>query len=334
MTGLFGDEVSIASDELRVTVSPRIGGTITAITHLGIGLSILGEVPWDPVDAPIGRFSADDEAHWLSRYGGGWPVLFPNGGDACTVDGVFHGFHGEASIAPWRATVSRNSLELTRRFFTAPVEMRRELRIERDLLLVREHLQMKGSRPLDVMWGHHPTFGSDLLASSVEMISGARRVTADEAYDPPRNPLVPGAIGEWPVLRGKHGPYDLSRPAGPLAAMAYLHDFKEPWAAIRRLDNAVAAALSWTIDRFPFAWLWYELGGTAEAPWHGRGRLIGIEPNTTRPANGLRDAQLRGSPLLRLKPGAELTAEVRLHVFRPAGRITKLDGDGRAILSE
>ena len=112
--------------------------------------------------------------------------------------------------------------------------------------------------------------------------------------------------------------------------MAYLHDFKEPWAAIRRLDNAVAVALSWTVDRFPFAWLWYELGGTAEAPWHGRGRLVGIEPNTTRPANGLRDAHERGSSLLHLEPGDELTAEVRLHVLQPTGPITALDEQGRA----
>ena len=96
--------ISIASDELRVTVNPKVGGTITAIIHLGLGLSVLGEVPWDPVDAPIGGFAARDEMHWLSRYTGGWPLLFPNGGDACTVDGVFHGFHGEASISPWKAT--------------------------------------------------------------------------------------------------------------------------------------------------------------------------------------------------------------------------------------
>ena len=62
---------------------------------------MLGKVPWDPVDAPIASLAARDEPEWLTRYTGGWPLLFPNGGDACTVDGVFHGFHGEASIAPW-----------------------------------------------------------------------------------------------------------------------------------------------------------------------------------------------------------------------------------------
>jgi hypothetical protein len=322
--------VTIESDELRATISPEVGGTITAVTHLGLGLSVLGNVPWDPVDAPIGGFGASDETHWLSRYSGGWPLLFPNGGNACTVDGVFHGFHGEASISPWRATVSDNRLELTRKFFTVPVEMRRELTIEMDLLIIREYLRMNGLRPLNVMWGHHPTFGSDLLAGDVEITSGAKRVTADDLYDPSKNPLVPGGVGDWPMLPGKERPFDLGRPTGPLAALAYLHDFAKPWVAIRRLDSAVAAALSWNAVRFPCAWLWYELGGTAEAPWHGRAQLIGVEPNTTHPANGLHDAQLRGSPLLRLQPGEELTAEVRLHVFRPSGRIVGLDSSGRA----
>ena len=68
---------------------------------MGLGLSVLGTVPWDVVEAPIESLAARDEPEWLTRYTGGWPLLFPNGGDACTVDGVFHGFHGEASIAPW-----------------------------------------------------------------------------------------------------------------------------------------------------------------------------------------------------------------------------------------
>ena len=95
-------QVSIATDAIRVTVNPQVGGTITEIVHRPSGLSVLGRVPWDPVDAPIASFAARDEPEWLTRYTGGWPLLFPNGGDACTVDGMFHGFHGEASIAPWR----------------------------------------------------------------------------------------------------------------------------------------------------------------------------------------------------------------------------------------
>ena len=275
--------------------------------------------------------AARDEAHWLTRFTGGWPLLFPNGGDACSFGGIFHGFHGEASIAPWEVTASKNTIKLARRFFTVPVEMQRELTVERDLLIVRERLRMHGARPVEAMWGHHVTFGSDLLAGPVEITSGAMRVIVDGGYDPAANPLVPGAEGDWPMVEGKAGPADLSKPAGPLAAMAYLHDFRKGWSAIRRVDGGIAAALSWDADRFPCAWLWYELGGTAEPPWHGRGRMIGIEPSTTRSGGGLADAKARGTRLLQLMPGEELSSELRLHVFEPSGRVEGVDREGRAV---
>ena len=322
---------SIVSDKLRVTVNPRVGGTINQITHLGSGLSVLGEAPWDPVDAPIASLAARDEAHWLTRFTGGWPLLFPNGGDACSFGGIFHGFHGEASIAPWEATASTNTIRLTRRFFTVPVEMQRDLTVEGDLLIVREQLRVNGERPAEAMWGHHVTFGSDLLAGPVEITCGARRVMVDGGYDPDANTLIPGAEGDWPIVAGKAGPADLSKPAGPLATMAYLHDFGKGWSAIRRLDGGIAAALSWDADRFPCAWLWNELGGTEEPPWYGRGNMIGIEPNTTASGRGLADAKARGIQLLQLVPGEELSHELRLHVFEPSGRVDGVDSEGRAV---
>ena len=323
--------LTFASRDLRVTVNPRVGGTITSITHRDTGLSVLGSVPWQVVDAPIESGAARDEPEWLTRYTGGWTLLFPNGGDACTVDGVFHGFHGEASIAPWTAIFSANALILTRRFDTVPVEMKRELAIENDLLVLREHLRLHGDRPIEVMWGHHPTLGSDLLAGPVEITTGARQVSVEATYDPPTNPLLPGATGAWPIIAGKDGPVDLSRPSAPMASLAYLHDFDDAWIAVRRRDNAIAVALSWEAARFPCAWLWYELGGTAEAPWQSKAQLIGIEPNTTRPGLGLQKAKASGGTLLRLNPGEQLDATVRFHVFSPSGPVTGIDSVGRAI---
>lgn len=322
--------LTFASRDLRVTVNPRVGGTITSITHRDTGLSVLGSVPWRAVDAPIESGAARDESEWLTRYTGGWPLLFPNGGDACTVDGVFHGFHGEASIAPWAASFTANALTLTRRFDTVPVEMKRELVIENDLLILHEHLRMQGDRPIEVMWGHHPTLGSDLLAAPVEITTGARHVSVEATYDPPTNPFLPGAMGTWPIIAGKDCPVDLSRPSAPMASLAYLHDFDDAWIAIRRRDNAIAVALSWEADRFPCAWLWCELGGTAEAPWQGKGRLIGIEPNTTRPGLGLQKAKASGGTLLRLHPGEQLGTTLRFHVFKPLGPVTVIDSAGRA----
>lgn len=313
MTSAF----TLTSADLLVTVNPRVGGTITSIVHRASGLEVLGNVPWPVIDTPVESGAARDEPEWLTRYTGGWPLLFPNGGDACVVDGIFHGFHGEASITSWTSGLTDNVLVLTRRFDTVPVEMRREITLAGDALILKERLRMLGDHPVEVMWGHHPTLGSDLLSGPVEITTSARKVTVDATYDPATNPLHPGAHGAWPMIAGKDGPVDLRRPAGPLASLVYLHDFDEAWIAVRRLDDAIAIVLSWDAARFPCAWLWSELEGNPDPPWNSHTRLIGIEPNTTWPASGIEKAKAAGGTLLRLDPGAELDATLRFHVFKP-----------------
>jgi hypothetical protein len=329
-------DVLLESESLRVAVRPQVGGTITAIEHKQLGLSVLGTVPWKAVESPIESCAAPDERTWLTRYTGGWPLLFPNGGDACTFEGVIHGFHGEASISPWEARMSGATLRLDRRFVTVPIRMRREISVDGDLVTIREFAQVEGDRPVTVMWGHHPTFGSDLLAGDFEIQTGARSVTADAGYDPMTNPLQPGATGRWPIVPGKAEAVDLSRPRGGagagMAALAYLHDFESPWISIRRLDDAVAATLSWDADIFPYAWLWYELAGTSDAPWSGRARLIGLEPSSTRLAYGLAEARRNGARLLTLQPGAAMPAMIRLHVCKPLGAVRGIGPDGRSLV--
>lgn len=313
--------ISLANGELSLTLNPDVGGTITEIRHAATGLSVLGRVPWDAQTGPLASFAARDEAEWLTRYTGGWPVLFPNGGDACHFENAFHGFHGEASISPWRAAVAADVVALERHFFTVPVVMRRRISLSGAEVLVEEEVEMLGSRPLEAMWGHHPTFGSDLLAGPAEITSGAKRVTADQDFDPAANPLLPGGHGLLSAMPGKRGQADLAHPAEPLAALVYLEDFDIAWTAIRRLDNAIAVQLSWDAARFPCAWLWYELKGTPDAPWHSRAMLIGVEPSTTKPAYGLAQAKAKGGQLLRLEPGSRHRAWLRLRVFRPHGPV-------------
>jgi hypothetical protein len=330
-------DVTLESEHLRVTVRPQVGGTITAIEHKQLGLSVLGTVPWEPTKEPLDSGAAPDERTWLTRYTGGWPLLFPNGGDACIFDGVFHGFHGEASISPWEAEPGASSMRLTRRFRGVPVRMQRDILIEGDLVTIRERAESECDEPVTVMWGHHPTFGSDLLKGEFELDSVARRVRSDEAYDPPANPLRAGAVGRWPRIDGKNGIIDLRRPLasvadGRLACLAYLEDFAAAWVSIRRLDDAVAVALSWDATIFPTAWLWFEIAGTAEAPWDGCTRLIGIEPNSTPLAYGLAEAHRRGARLVTLRRGVPVEAVVRLHVFKPAGPVSGVADDGRALV--
>jgi hypothetical protein len=325
--------VLLENEQLRIIVDPMVGGTIRSVEHRGLGLSVLGKVPWKPETTPLDPATVKDERLWLSRYSGGWPILFPNGGDACTFHGVFHGFHGEASVAPWDMQMDDRAILLRRRFQAVPVEMEREITLDGDVLLIRETARVVGSGPATVMWGHHPSFGSDLLDGPVEIQSNARGFMSDDHYDAPANPLRPGGKGRWPMVpsKSKNALFDLSRPREPLSAMTCLADFTEAWVTIRRLDDAVGVALSWDETVFPYAWLWFELGGLNEEPWLGKTRLIGVEPNTTWPANGLAEAEERGGRLLTLVPGKDVTAQVRLQVFKPSGAVRGVNPDGRVM---
>lgn len=316
--------VTLETPSLLVTVNPQVGGTITMVRHRPSGLSVLGNVPWQSSGEPLPGNAARDEPEWLTRYSGGWPLLFPNAGDACTVNGTFHGFHGEASITAWDAEEADGALVLTRSFTTLPASMRRVISIAGERLTIREELRYHGRSTASVMWGHHPTFGSDLLAAPFEITCGARRVAAEPDHDPPTSPLARGAAEAWPSMPSKAGSNaDLAHPAGPWSSVAYLTEFDAPWAAIRRMDDAIAVLLSWDGQRFPCAWLWYELAGTPEAPWDGRTRLVGIEPNTTPCALGLATSLRRGAALLQLLPGASYSASIALDVFKPAGPIRR-----------
>jgi hypothetical protein len=321
--------ILLENELLRITVDPMVGGTIRTIEHREFGLQILGKVPWKTETTPLDPAAVKDEQLWLTRYAGGWPILFPNGGDAGTFQGVFHGFHGEASIAPWDMQMDDRAITLRRRFKAVPVELEREITLDGDLLVIRETARVIGSAPATVMWGHHASFGSDLLDGPIELQSSARGFVSDEHYDAPANPLRPGGKGRWPMVPGKTTTaVDLSRPREPLSVMTCLQEFAGGgWVTIRRLDNSVGVALSWDATVFPYAWLWFELNGLIEEPWQGKTRLIAIGPNTTWPAHGLAEAEQRGGRLLTLQPGKELKTEVRLQIFKPSGAARGVDPD-------
>jgi hypothetical protein len=320
--------VTISSPELEVKVNPGVGGAITSVRHVTTGLEVLGTVPWPVVDAPLASLAAHDEPEFLTRYTGGWPLLFPSGGDACTVDGVFHGFHGEGAVAPWAHEATGDTIRLSRTFKTVPVEMHRRLSVAGDTLTLHETVHMRGSRPIEVMWGQHPTFGSDMISAPFEITCAGGRVWIDDLFDSPNNPLIPGASGEWPMIAGKQGPYNLSTPSEVMSGQAYLHDLKDGWLAIRRMDNAIAALLTWDKARFPCAWVWYELKGTDAPPWRGQTSLIGLEPNTTWPGSGIVGAKERGGSLLTISPGDVLDTTLRLRVFKPTGPVRSAQAAG------
>jgi galactose mutarotase-like enzyme len=305
MTG----EVVLESADLRAVVTPALGGTVTRLRALGPGADLLAIAPWAAKATALPRGAAD-EADWLRRFCGGWPVMFPNAGDACSDGDVWHGFHGEGSVTPWEAAQDGATVTLRRHFATVPVTMTRRLAVDGPRLTLDETVVAAGD--CTVVWGQHVTFGADLLAGPVTLTTGAAGLAACASYDPPANPLRPGATGRWPVLPGKSGPVDLSRPPEGAALLACLTDpGPTPWVQILREDG-LGLKLEWTADPWPLAWLWVETGGTRAAPWNGAARMIAVEPCSTWPATGLVAARAAGGPVIRLAAGDTRRARLSL----------------------
>ena len=313
------DVVVLENGILRVEVSLSVGGTITSIFHKQLGLSVLGCVPWDTVAVPEPGFAAQDEQRWLTRYTGGWPLMFPNAGNACVTDGLFHGFHGEASISPWQAKVTPDRIRLTRRFFSVPVRMTRDLTLDEDVLCLHETAVSDGPASVPVIWGQHITFGSDLLNAPVIIETGAKRFLVDDSYDPPANLWLPGATGAWPIIAGKTGDIDVSQPQAPCSSLGYLTDFSSKFVFNKYIREV-----------YDCVWFWCELGGNSAPPWFGRANLIGLEPCSTSSGLGLKDALENKARVIDLLPGVPVATSVRLQVFLPNGLVKSVDPAGRA----
>lgn len=306
--------VVIRSERLQVEVTPAKGGDVVSVRR-DDGAEVLWRTPWGGRPGGQALPASDDQAAWLERYPGGWQLLFPNAGEGGAYGGVRHVFHGEASLAPWEFEADGSAIELAPDCFSVPVALRRRLRLEGPTLIVEERVANQGDAVVECVWAQHPGFGGDLLTGPARIDCGAGRVRVDETYDPPGNRLRPGAEGSWPRVAGREGgEVDLREPLEGGSGFAYLLDFAEGWASLRRVDGKLGVRLSWDATVFPVAWLWEELGGSRGWPWFGRGRVVGLEPCTSWPGHGVADVARRTGTQLRLAPGASIETAVRLEV--------------------
>ena len=305
--------VILDNGTLRVTITPGLGGTITSLCHLPTGTEVLARTPWRTETEPLSF--APDEAAWLTRFSGGWLVMFPNAGDACDDGPSQHGFHGEASVSRWQAKHNDGDLVLTRRLQAVPVTMTRHMTLVANRLKLVETITTKG--PCTVAWGQHVTLGSNLLDGVTTLATSASGLLACNSFTPLASPLEPGTIGDWPILPGRQGPVDLTHPPDGVALLACLTDLgPEPWASLTRADG-LSVRLDWTADPWPLAWLWIETGGSTDLPWNGQARMIAVEPCTTWPATGLAAARAAGGRLISLAAGETRQARITLTIHAP-----------------
>lgn len=288
--------ITLANGFIEVELEPDHGAEIMSVRRPG-RTNVLASYDWrSPLWASQSRSYGDEANDWLSEYRGGWQELFPNGGAACTVAGVPLPFHGEASRARWQVVAQSDVSATLSTAARLPLVLERTMRLQPDRasLLIEETVSADAAVTTPFLWGHHPAFHA-AEGAHIDMPAGTL-IVADEAYETSHSDIAPGSRGTWPSIEARHGGVlSLDRVgSGPVERLAFLTDMgDEPWAAVRDTARGEGMAMTWDPETFRTAWFWWEIGGPGH-PWHGRSRIVAIEPNTTFPADGLAAAHERG----------------------------------------
>jgi galactose mutarotase-like enzyme len=317
--------VELTSPHAKVVLDPERGGEIQSFTA-GDSENLIFYADWQsPLSVDKGPSYGSTELDWLSRYQGGWQVLFPNAGAEAEVGGVPVAFHGEASLAALELLHADDASCTLKAVGRLPLELVRTVRLadDRPAVMIEETVTNIGAQATPFLWGHHPTCPA-ITGSRIDLAGGTVEV----------EPATPGqlALGrsEWPTAMGSAGePVDLAvLPAEDQVRLLYIHDLPQHWVALRPTEPRPGVALAWDRDAFPHLWIWLQ-NGDPGFPWYGRSRMIGLEPQRSWPFDGLGGAVQRNQALV-LKPGQSLTSWITLVAFDNVDQaVTGVERDGR-----
>jgi hypothetical protein len=62
-------------------------------------------------------------------------------------------------------------------------------------------------------------------------------------------------------------------------------------------QKGLGLRVGWDAEQMPYLWFWQEYGASGFYPWHGRHYHIGLEPFSSFPTNGLKEAVDNGTAL-------------------------------------
>ncbi len=313
------DVVRLQTAELSVDVLPQKGGDITSVRWLAGDVELMWQSPWGLRDRGAPSLPGDSEATLMDSYPGGWQTVFPNAGNEVEEHGVTWGFHGEAWLAPydWEAT-GPAEVTLRTRLVRSPFELVRRIGVDGRRLTVTETARNVGGVPVEAAWGHHVTFGQPFLDGSCRIDSPGATVVVDDERDQPASDLVPGSRSSWPSAPSRGGVNvdlrEVPGPERPVDRLYYLTDPVEGAVSVTNHQLSLRADLRWDTAVMPYTWMWYEMHASTGFPWYQSVYVLGVEPHSSYPGQGLHAIRRKTGTQLRFEPGAERTATTTLDV--------------------
>ncbi|MBA2443353.1 MAG: DUF4432 family protein [Rubrobacter sp.] len=253
--------------------------------------------------------SPDPLATFLDHYPGGWQEVFPNGGAPSSYLGAQFGQHGEVSNLPWDYEIVEDGEEAVAvSFFVrtqkTPFYLEKELSLRsgESSLRIEEVLVNESEASLHAMWGHHIAFGQPFLEEGcrIYLPEGTMVVPHSEPIHPAGRRVRGGRTYAWPFAEGYDGRHvDLSvlPERGEVSEMLYLTGLSEGWYEVENPEKGLGLRVEWDVGQMPYLWFWQEYGASEFYPWYGRHYNIGLEPFSSFPTNGIREAVENGTAL-------------------------------------
>jgi hypothetical protein len=328
--------VTIENELLRILICADKGADILEFLYKPIDLDFMWRSRLGLRRASHFRPSSPLETgHFREYFAGGWYEMLPNGPVPCAHRGAPFGYHGEATLLPWDYEITvdepeRIELRFTVRLMRIPLFVEKTVRLERGsaTLYLHERILNESEQTVEVLWGHHPTFGPPFLAGNCRVYLPACRISVAEKV-PLDARIAPAQIADWPFVKGRNGEMiDLSFLPGPEAKT---HDFvqlgglADGWFALVNPETEAGFALRWDIEKFPVLGYWQLFRGGADYPWYGMNYLAAFEPASSLPS--LAEAASKGEALS-ITPGVPLETAIEATAFRRPLEVRWVDYGG------
>ena len=302
----------LENEVLRVGILLDKGADIFEFTYKPRDLDFMWQSPI-PMQRPFVATSALPEGAFHDYYYGGWQEVLPSAGWAKDPYlGTYQGLHGEVSLLPFEAQIiedeaERAALRTHVRLYRSPLTLERTMSLKKDMpaLFIRERLANESTGEFAVMWGHHPAFGEPFLDDSCVVEAPARKVEV-LAYH--QNGLwQPGGDYEFPRVKNRRtGDVQDIRRVLPRETrsvdVVFFKELSEGWYGITNQRLGVGFGMAWDQDLFKYLWMWQVYGGHTDYPWYGRTYNCALEPFTSYPPAGIKNAIDNGTARI-MQPG-------------------------------
>jgi hypothetical protein len=281
------------------------GADIFTFRYKPMDLDFLWQSPIE-LRKPFVSTSALPEGVFHDYYYGGWQEVLPSAGWASEpYKGTYQGLHGEVSLLPFEAQVvedheDRVRLKLRTRTYRSPLKLERELKIEKGkpVLFIKERLENESPERFAIMWGHHPAFGAPFLDDSCGVTAPAKKVEVLDFH--PNGLWEPGGDYEFPLVKNKRTgeleditqvrPQDTSS-----VDVVFFKELDAGWYGLTNLNREIGFGMAWDKELFKYLWMWQVYGGHDDYPWYGRTYNCALEPFTSYPPAGIKNAIENGT---------------------------------------